>query len=234
MQGGAGFVFAAFAAHRPAGHDQRRTGDDGFVKVDAEPAEDRRPRDVLDREIAGAVERGPDELGTDRAVIGKQRSVRRPDRRDLVGFFAGRAGEDAQAVALCAVRSADEAGRENMAVKASVPLLGGPGVVERWRGWDIDADGFPLGARDDGIAVAQRCAVPVAADDEIAVEGRRDLQADEAIGAAELAREQARDIAAIAALGRSTKAPVDADDYPRFLRKKPIVRAQAWSAAALL
>lgn len=64
-----------------------------------------------DGEVTDAVERRPHQLGSDAAARAGQAGVDRPRCRYVLSRMLG-AGKDAQAVADCAGRSADEAGRE--------------------------------------------------------------------------------------------------------------------------
>src|SRR5687767_1668900 len=68
MKRGCGAMLTAVAAETPAGDDQRLSGGNKLVDMDADAAEQRQPGLLLDREIAGAVERRPDELRPDVAV----------------------------------------------------------------------------------------------------------------------------------------------------------------------
>ena len=157
--------------------------------------------------------------------------VRRPDGCDLAVRCSRK---NPQPIAIRTVRPTDEAARKYVFVKASEVPLRPLRIVERRRGRDVDRDRLPHGGGDDRFAVLQIGRMAVILNHQVAIQRRRQSQRNLAVGASQLLCEQPTDITAVAAFRRAPEAAINPDDYPRFLRKKLIVRAQASSAAALL
>ena len=117
-QRGAGHDLAAVLGQTPADHDMRLAGRDRGELTSGHPAQQvrRADGDILQRaDAAGAVERGPDELGPDMPVWPRERLVGIPDvGRQLPAD--DRSHQDVQSVRRRAVRAAHEATRKGVLV----------------------------------------------------------------------------------------------------------------------
>src|SRR5215211_8225993 len=125
-QGHAGVALATVDLDRPGDERVRPLGVDGAVERRREPCQhDRRPfAEVGDRGAGWTVERAPNALGPNEAVVPGERGDRGPARGEQV-TVADTAGEDAEAVTGPALRPADHTAGKGVAR--------GPAVVARSR-----------------------------------------------------------------------------------------------------
>src|SRR5690606_22937087 len=196
----------------------------GHAPVDAhgELAEQRRAVVGHGRVVAGAIERGPDELRAHPPVGIGQRHVRQPG-----GVAHGRArpgaGGGARALALGPLRAAGETGGGGMVLEAAVVARGGErfDIARRARRRELH-----LGrrrARDQGLARAHLPgAVGGGRDRERRIERYGHAQ-PHVHRAAHGAREQAAEIAAVPGCRRPVVATVDGDDrgHPPIITRAP-------------
>src|SRR5689334_16289553 len=99
-------MLAAFAADWPSSDDEGLARMHGPVKNRRHLAQQRKTGCILRREIAGTIQRGPQELGSDQPVIARHAVVGRPGGRDAVSAIVKRSRKDAHPVAALAVGSA--------------------------------------------------------------------------------------------------------------------------------
>src|SRR5687767_13043038 len=118
-------MLASAAFDRPAGYDHRLADLERPIDRGTEPAEQGEPGAVLEPEIAGAIQRRPDELRSHLARVVAQARIRDPAGRDLPRTsVVDAAGKDAQPVPDPALRPADEAAGKDVMSKAGEAAFG--------------------------------------------------------------------------------------------------------------
>jgi hypothetical protein len=215
-QRGAGHDLAAVLGQAPADHDMRLAGRDRCELTGGHPAQQvrRADGDILQRaNAAGAVERGPDELGPDLPVWPRERLVGTPDvGRQLPA--GDRSHQDVQSVRRRAFRAAHEATRKGVLV--GVDPQPAPGA-SRARLGDRDRGGKPQrqvtgqpGALGDQGAAVQDTdgALAVAFDAQGSSQRGRSAQRD-LRWSAEVSGDPSAYVAAVAAARRAAEAGCD-------------------------
>ena len=127
-------MFSPVTARLPADNNHGLTNWGQSVDARGDLAEQHQIVRIIDGKGAGAVERGPNDLGTDMAVTVAKHVQWGPHVERRARLFHP-AGEEAKAVAVLSKRAADKAARKPVFFRRREGLVSAPGEREARKGW---------------------------------------------------------------------------------------------------
>lgn len=160
---------ATLLTERPGDHDAAFPSPGQLVDRDGEPAENGfSSLGKADRDCAGAIERGPDELGCDLCR----------DPRARKAAVAKWAGKDAQAVAGLPLGPAHEAGRERVLFEARIREGCALGFSEAGRRRHFELEVHRLGFCNKSFSISYPSSLTVTLDEETSPQRWRRAEGD--------------------------------------------------------